>query len=52
MKNNTDVFAASVIPELIEAYLQDIGYEGEDHIFIKRVGHHLEIGGVKFQCIE
>ena len=52
MKNKIDVFAASVMPELIGAYIQDIGYEGEDHVFIKRVGRHLEIGGVAFQCIK
>ena len=52
MKNKTEVFAASVMPELIGAYIQDLGYEGEDHVFIKRVGHHLEIGGVSFQCIK
>ena len=52
MKNKTVVLAASVAPELIGDYIQDLGYEGEDHVFIKRVGRHLEIGGVTFQCIK
>ena len=52
MKNKTEVFAACVMPDLIEWYIQDIGYGGEDHIFIKRVGRHLEIGGVTFRCIK
>lgn len=52
MKNKTDVFTASIAPELIGDYISDLGYEGEDHVFIKRVGRHLEIGGVTFRCIK
>jgi hypothetical protein len=52
MKNKIDVLSASVAPELIGDYIRDFGYDGEDHVFIKRVGHHLEIGGVTFRCIK
>lgn len=52
MKSKIDVLAASVAPELIGDYIRDLGYDGEDHVFIKRVGRHIEIGGVKFQCIK
>jgi len=52
MKNKAYVYTASVMPDLIESYIQDIGYEGEDHVFIKRVGRHLEIGGVTFRCVK
>jgi len=47
MKNNIVVLATSIAPELISNYIRDLGYDGEDHVFIKRVDRHLEIGRVK-----
>ena len=52
MKNKIDVLSASVAPELIGDYIRDLGFDGEDHVFIRKVGRHIEIGGVKFRCIE
>jgi len=52
MKKDIDVVAAEIAPEIIGDYLQDMGLERQDHIFIKKVGHHLEIGRVTFQCIK
>jgi len=30
----------------------DMGLEQQSYVFIKKVGRHIEIGGVTFQCVE
>ena len=52
MKNNIDVVAAEIAAEVIGDYIRDMGLERQDHVFIKKVGKHIEIGRVTFQCIE
>ena len=52
MKNNIEVVAAEIAPEIIGDYLQDMGLEQQNHVFIRKVGHHIEIGGVTFRCVE
>lgn len=52
MKKDTEVVAAGIAPEVLDEYLRDIGLEQNDHCFIRKVGRHIEIGGVKFQCVE
>ena len=52
MKNNIEVVAAEIAPEIIGDYLQDMGLERQNHVFIRKVGHHIEIGGVTFRCVE
>lgn len=52
MKNKIEVVAAEIVPEIIGEYIQDMGFERQDHIFIRKVGRHIEIGGVTFQCIK
>ena len=51
-KNNIEVIEAGIAPEILDGYLRDIGLEQNDHCFIRKVGRHIEIGGVKFQCVE
>ncbi|EMR74746.1 hypothetical protein MBGDF03_01154 [Thermoplasmatales archaeon SCGC AB-540-F20] len=52
MKNNIDVVAAEIAPEVIGDYLKDMGLERQDHVFIKKVKNHIKIGRVAFRCIE
>ena len=52
MKNNIEVVAAEIAPEIIGDYIRDIGLEGQDHVFIKKVGHHIEVGRVTFRCVK
>ena len=52
MKNKVKVIEAGIAPEVLDKYLRDIGLEQNDHCFIRKVGHHIEIGGVKFQCVK
>jgi hypothetical protein len=52
MKNNIEVVAAEIVPEIIGEYIQDMGFKRQDHIFIRKVGRHIEIGEVKFRCVE
>jgi len=52
MKNNIDVVAAEIAPEIIGEYIRDMGLEGQDHVFIKIIKNHIEIGRVAFKCIE
>ena len=52
MKNNIEVVAAEIAPEIIGDYLQDMGLERQNHVFIRKVGHHIEIGGVTFRCVK
>ena len=52
MKNNMDVVAAEIAPEIIGDYIRDMGLKGQDHVFIQKVGRHIEIGSVTFQCVE
>ena len=52
MKNNVDVVAAEIAPEVISDYIREMGLEGQDHVFIKKVKNHIKIGRVAFRCIE
>lgn len=52
MKNNIEVVAAEIAAEIIGEYLQDMRLERQDHVFIKKVGRHIEIGGVTFRCVK
>ena len=52
MKNKIDVVAAEIAAEVVGEYIHDMGFERQDHVFIRKVGHHLEIGGVTFRCIK
>ena len=52
MKNNIDVVAAEIAPEIIGDYIRGMRLERQDHVFIKKVGHHIEIGRVNFQCVK
>ena len=52
MKNNIDVVAAEIAPEIIGDYIRDMRLEGQEHVFIKKVGRHIEIGGVTFICVK
>ena len=52
MKNNIDVVAAEIAPEIIGDYLQDMGLERQDHVFIRKVDCHIEIGSVTFRCVK
>ena len=52
MKNNVEVAAAEIAPEIIGDYLRDMGLETQDHVFIKKVKNHIKIGRVAFRCIE
>ena len=38
--------------EVLKEYLDDMGLERQDHIFIKKVKNHIKIGKVAFRCIE
>jgi len=52
MKNKIDVVAAEIAPEIIGDYLHDMNLEGQNHVFIKKVGRHIEVGRVTFRCVE
>jgi hypothetical protein len=43
---------AGIAPEMLDNYLRDLGLEQQDYVFIKKVGKHLEIGSVRFQCVK
>ena len=52
MKNNVEVVAVEIAGEVITDYIRDMGLEGQDHVFIQKVGKHLEVGGVTFRCVK
>ena len=52
MKNITEVVAAEIAGEVISDYIREMGLERQDHVFIKKVGRHIEIGRVTFRCVK
>jgi len=52
VKKDIEVIEAGIAPEVLDEYLRDIGLEQNDHCFIRKVGRHIEIGGVTFRCVK
>jgi hypothetical protein len=52
MKDNVEVVAAEIAGDVIGDYIKDMGLERQDHVFIQKVGRHIEIGRVTFRCVK
>ena len=52
IKKDIDVVAAEIAGEVISDYIRDMGLERQDHVFIQKVGRHIEIGRVTFRCVK
>jgi len=40
------------VAELLEHYFHDLGITTKDHVYIKKVGNHLQIGRLSYTCNE
>lgn len=51
-KNGTEVMEAELANRLLGDYLKELGIRASDHVFIRKVKQHIEIGRVSFNCLD